>query len=95
MHVQFSWLQSYLRTHANSTCNSVPCQVVQANAQQSQSPNVQEDDHFHVEDNCKDELLNDVTKIIENNFDSMIEVFTPSTWVFLKFLLVIINMINR
>ena len=56
------------------------------NAQYSISPNVQEDDHFHVEDNCKDELLNDVTKIIENNFDSILEVFTPSTWVFLKFI---------
>ena len=56
------------------------------NAQYSKSPNVQEDDHFHVEDNCKDELFNDVTKIIENNFDSILEVFTPSTWVFLKLL---------
>ena len=58
----------------------------QHNAQHSKSPNIQEDDHFQIEDNCKDELLNDVTKIIENNFDSILEVFTPSTWVFLKFI---------
>ena len=32
------------------------------NAQYSKSPNIQEDDHFQIEDNCKDELLNDVTK---------------------------------
>ena len=39
------------------------------NAQYSKSPNVQEDDHFHLEENCKDELLNDVTKIIDIRFE--------------------------
>ena len=95
--MQFSWLQSYLRTHANSTCNSVPCQVVQANAQQSQSPNVQEDDHFHVEDNCKDELLNDVTKKLRIILIQYLRFLHPVLGFSSNFFLdtLIMNMINR